>query len=70
MPTKAAEPKKKEPKKRKQDDGVQPPKEVKNNDSNKGAIIQVEEYNVIGNFTQLVTAPICDDDILHVGDLF
>jgi len=39
---------------------------VKNNDSNKGAIIQVEEYNVISNFTQLVTAPICDDDILHV----
>jgi len=43
---------------------------VKNNDSNKGAIIKVEEYNVIGNFTQLVMAPICDDDILHVGDLF
>jgi len=40
---------------------------VKNNDSNKGAIIQVEEYNVIGNFTQFVTATICDDDILHVG---
>ena len=35
---------------------------MKNNDSNKGAIIQVEEYNIIGNFTQLVTAPICDDD--------
>jgi hypothetical protein len=43
---------------------------VKNDDSNKGAIIQVEESDVIGKFTQLITAPICDDDILDVGDLF
>ena len=41
-----------------------------NNGSNIEAILGVEEYNVIGSFTQLVMAPICDDDILHVDDLF
>jgi hypothetical protein len=56
--------------KRKQDDGVQPPKEVVNYGINKEAIIQVEEYNDIGNFTQLVTTPIFDDDIFHIDDLF
>ncbi|CAL4988844.1 unnamed protein product [Urochloa decumbens] len=55
--------------KRKQD-GVQPSKEVENDGIGAEAIMDVEEYNVIGNFTQLVTAPICDDDILHVDDLF
>ncbi|CAO2037992.1 unnamed protein product, partial [Urochloa humidicola] len=69
-PKKSAVPKKKEPKKRKQDDGVQPPKEVENDGSHKGAIMDVEEYNVIGNFTQLVTAPICDDDLLQIDSLF
>jgi hypothetical protein len=43
---------------------------VVNDDINKEAIIQVEEYNYIGNFSQLVTAPIFDDDLLHVDDLF
>jgi hypothetical protein len=37
----------------KADDGVQPPKEVVNDDINKDAIIQVEEYNYIGNFLNL-----------------
>jgi hypothetical protein len=32
--------------------------EVENDDINKEAIIQVEDYNVISNFTQLVTAPL------------
>jgi hypothetical protein len=56
--------------KRRQVDGVQPPKEVVNDDINKEAIIQVEEYNYIGNFSQLVIVPIFDDDLLHVDDLF
>jgi hypothetical protein len=32
--------------------------EVENDDINKEAIIQVEDYDVISNFTQLVTAPL------------
>ena len=43
---------------------------MKNDGKNIGPIVGVEEYNVIGSFTQLVMAPICDDDILHVDDLF
>jgi len=37
-----------------------------NNGSNIEAILGVEEYNVIGSFAQLVTAPICDDNILQL----
>jgi len=43
---------------------------MENNGGNVGASVRVEEYNVIGSFTQLATALICDDDILHAGDLF
>ena len=43
---------------------------MKNDGNNIGPIVGVEKYNVISNFTQLVMAPICDDDILHVDDLF
>ena len=43
---------------------------MENDGGNIGPIVGFEEYRVIGSFIQLVTAPICDDDILHVDDLF
>ena len=54
----------------KKDDGVQPQVEVENNGNKKGANVLHEEYNVIGSFTQLLTAPSCDDDSLYDGNIF
>lgn len=51
-------------------DAVQPHVEVENDGSKKGAIVVHDEYNVIGSFTQLLTAPGCDDDSLYDGNLF
>ena len=32
--------------------------------------VELQQYNIISNFTQLVTAPSYDDDILYDQDLF
>ena len=53
-------------------DGVQPQVEVENGCS-KGTSVQPQECNFIdsfGSFTQLLTAPTYDDDILEDHDLF
>ena len=52
---------------------MQPQVEVQNGDCNKGAIVELQECNVIdslGSFTQLITAPTYDDGILKDHDLF
>ena len=36
----------------------------------KGRDVDLEQYNIISDFTQLVTAPSCDDAILFDQDLF
>ena len=36
----------------------------------KGRDVDLEQYNIISDFTQLVTAPSCDDAILYDQDLF
>jgi len=42
----------------------------KDDGSQKGGNVELEQYNIISNFTQLVTAPKYDDDILCDQDLF
>ena len=42
---------------------------MENDGSNIGPIVGVQDYSIIGSFTQLVIAPNCDDDILQVDDL-
>jgi hypothetical protein len=54
----------------KKSDGVQPLVEVENGGNKKGGIVVHEDYNVIGSFTQLLTAPTCDYDSLCDGNLF
>jgi len=52
---------------------VQPQVEVQNGDCNKGAIVELQECNVIdslGSFTQLIAAPTYDGGILNDHDLF
>lgn len=56
--------------KKKQNGVVQVQKEPEHEGSNKGAMVEVEDYNAISCFTQLVTAPICEDDFFHVDGLF
>ncbi len=38
--------------------------------SHKGRNVELQQYNIISDFTQLVTAPSCDDDLLYDQDLF
>ena len=57
----------------KKSDGVQPQVEVQNGDCNKGAIVELQECNVIdslGSFTQLIAAPTYDGGILNDHGLF
>lgn len=57
----------------KKSDGVQPQVEVQNGDCNEGAIVELQECNVIdslGSFTQLIAAPSYDGGILNDHDLF
>uniref|UniRef100_A0ACD5TMF3 Uncharacterized protein n=1 Tax=Avena sativa TaxID=4498 RepID=A0ACD5TMF3_AVESA len=69
-PTKSSTSTSKGGKKQKKDDGLQPQVEVQNDGNKKGANMLHEEYNVIGSFTQLLTAPTCADDRLYDGNLF
>jgi hypothetical protein len=54
----------------KKNDGSQPHVEVKADGSHKERNMEVEQYNIISNFTRLVVAPTYDDDILCDHDLF
>jgi hypothetical protein len=54
-------------------DGVQPQVEVENHGCSKGASVELQECNVIGNlgsFTQLITSSTYDNDILKDHDMF
>jgi hypothetical protein len=54
----------------KKDDVVQPQVEMQNDGNKKEAHVLHEEYNVIGSFTQLLSAPTCDDDSLYDENIF
>jgi len=43
---------------------------VNDDGSKKKRNVELQQYNIISNFTQLVTAPSYDDDILYDQDLF
>jgi len=43
---------------------------VNDDGSHKGGNVELQQYNAITNFTQLVTAPNYGDDILCDQDLF
>jgi len=43
---------------------------VKDDGSQKERNVGLQQYTIISNFTQLVTAPSYDDDILYDQDLF
>ena len=44
---------------KKKNDAVQPQVELENDGSNRDATLESEDYNVLGSFTQLITAPTC-----------
>uniref|UniRef100_A0A0E0AVE0 Uncharacterized protein n=1 Tax=Oryza glumipatula TaxID=40148 RepID=A0A0E0AVE0_9ORYZ len=44
--------------------------QVKDDGSHKERDVELQQYNIISDFTHLVTAPSCDDDILCDQDLF
>jgi len=46
-------------------DVVQPQVELENDGSNRDEILESQDYNVLGNFTQLITAPTCDEENLQ-----
>ena len=46
----------------KKKDGVQPQVQVEKYDINKGVNLELQESTDIISFTQLLTAPPCDDD--------
>nr|XP_051221593.1 protein FAR1-RELATED SEQUENCE 5-like [Lolium perenne] len=69
-PTKFAPSTTKGAKQPKKDDVVQPQVEVQNDGNKKEAHVLHEEYNVIGSFTQLLSAPTCDDDSLYDENIF
>nr|XP_015648302.1 protein FAR1-RELATED SEQUENCE 5-like isoform X2 [Oryza sativa Japonica Group] len=50
--------------------GVKPQVQVKDDGSHKERDVELQQYNIISDFTHLVTAPSCDDDILCDQDLF
>ena len=51
--------------------GLHPQVQVKDDGSQKEKKnVELQQYNIISNFTQLVTAPSYDDDILYDQDLF
>ena len=54
--------------KQKKTDGLHPQVQLKG--SQKERNVELQQYNIISNFTQLVTAPSYDDDILYYQDLF
>jgi hypothetical protein len=54
----------------KKNDDVQPLVQTENGGSNKGANQELQEYNTIANFTQILTAPICEVDNLLDQDPF
>jgi len=56
--------------KQKKKDALQPQVQVKDDGSYKGIDVELQQYNIISDFTQLVTAPSYDDDILCDQDLF
>nr|BAD19819.1 hypothetical protein [Oryza sativa Japonica Group] len=43
---------------------------MKDDGGHKGKNVVLQQYNIISDFTQLVTVPSCDDDILCDQDLF
>jgi len=43
---------------------------VRDDGSQKETNVGLQQYNIISNFTQLVTAPSYDDDILYDQDMF
>jgi len=56
--------------KQKKKDALQPQVQVNDDGSHKGGNVELQQYNAITNFTQLVTAPNYGDDILCDQDLF
>jgi len=54
----------------KKNDDAQPLVEVDKGANHRGANMELQEYNAIANFTQILTAPICDVDNLLDQDLF
>ena len=50
--------------------GLHPQVQVNDDGSQKEKNVELQQYNIISNFTQLVTAPSYDDDILYDQDLF
>ena len=50
--------------------GLHPQVQVKDDGSQKEKNGELQQYNIISNFTQLVTEPSYDDDILYDQDLF
>jgi hypothetical protein len=56
--------------KQKKNDALQPQVQVKDDGSHKERDVELQQYNIISDFTHLVTAPSCDDDILCDQDLF
>ena len=46
-------------------DVVQPQVELENDGSNRDEVQESQDYNVIGSFTQLITAPTCDEENLQ-----
>ena len=55
---------------KKKTDGLHPQVQVKDDGSQKERNVGLQQYTIISNFTQLVTAPSYDDDILYDQDLF
>ena len=56
--------------KQKKKNALQPQVQVKDDGSYKGIDVELQQYNIISDFTQLVTTLSCDDDILCDQDLF
>ena len=54
----------------KKTDGLHPQVQVKDDGSQKERNVGLQQYTIISNFTQLVTAPSYDDDILYDQDMF
>jgi hypothetical protein len=54
----------------KKNDDVQPLVQMENGGSNKGVNQELQEYNTIANFTQILIAPICEVDNLLDQDPF
>ena len=54
----------------KKTDGLHPQVQVRDDGSQKETNVGLQQYNIISNFTQLVTAPSYDDDIFYDQDMF